>query len=141
MGIEDGPKMPIKQEESPGVEGSPIQDPALEAEKRKREIMGLFEIIQDIIQRAGTTGGELKKLLDDLQDYQQQKYGEVLKLLQEDNQEDNSEEALAFLKDSDERAKRARMTAAQIESLMDDVVKKTGELSGIIQPKEPKNIS
>ena len=38
MGIEDGPKMPIKQEESPGVEGSPIQDPALEAEKRKREI-------------------------------------------------------------------------------------------------------
>lgn len=115
-----------------GKEVPEVSDPVIEVDKRKREIMGTFEILEDIIRRADSAGGELRESIEVLHDYQKNKYAEILKLLQEENEE----EALVLLKDSDEKAKRAKLAAQDIESLMDELVKRTGELSGIIRPKK-----
>jgi len=109
-----------------------VPDPVIEVDKRKREIMGTFEMLEDIIGRADSAEGELRKSIEFLRDYQKNKYAEILKFLQEGNQE----EALVLLKDSDEKAMHAKLAAQDIESLMDELVKRTGELSGIIRPKK-----
>jgi hypothetical protein len=107
-------------------------DPVIEVDKRKRDIMGVFEILEDIIGRADLAEEELRKSIEFLRDFQKQKYAEILKLLQEENEE----EALVLLKDSDDKAMRARLAARDIESLMDDLVKRTEALKGIIKPEK-----
>ena len=111
---------------------SEVPDPMIEVDKRKREIMGTFEILEDIIRRADSAEGELRESIEFLRDYQKNKYAEILKLLQEENEEG----ALALLKDSEDKAKRAKLAAQDIESLMDELVKKTEELGGIIKPEK-----
>ena len=109
-----------------------MSEAVIGVEKRKREIMGILELLEDIIQRAESAEGELKNSLDMLRDSQQHKYAEILKMLQEEN----SEGALVYLRESDNKAEQARLAAREIESLMDDLIRKTNELRGIIQSKE-----
>jgi hypothetical protein len=118
--------------EGGALEKPKVSDPVLETEARKREMLGLFELLEDIIVRANVAEEELKKSIDFLHDFQKQKYTEVLKLLQENN----DASALELLKTSDEKALHARTIAREIESLMDDLVKETGELSGIIKSEK-----
>lgn len=107
-------------------------DPGIEVDKRKRDIMGVFEILEDIIGRADLAEEELRKSIELLHNSQKQKYAEILKLLQEENEE----KALALLRDSDGRAIHAKLAARNIESLMDDLVRQTEALRGIIKPEK-----
>ena len=118
--------------EGGAIEKPKTSDPVLEAERRKREMLGLFELLEDIISRADLAEDELRKSIDFLRDFQKEKYIEVLKLLQENN----DATALDLLKTSDEKALKAREAAREIENLMDDLVKRTSELCGIIKSEK-----